>query len=634
MTGLSVVAEQPVVHRLHAFDVRFGGSVTIEVQGSNLDGARELWTPGFRIPLANDWPATKSEAVFHGLLPESVSAGIHFARIVTDRGVSTAVPVVVDDLPQTVVVPSHDSDQPAVLPIPCCFFLPLVAGKPQFVAIDLQAGQPISVDAFARRLHSACDPVLRLTDPEGRETAWSDDVPGLLGDAQLSGTANISGRHVLELRDVRYLGGPRYSMHVRVGESQLTQGAFPRLVADSVRPVFIAAAPVAANCITDDAVYRYLWQESRLSKCGSFAAAQRSERIQQLEVEPNGSRETATPVNIATRLLSGRLSEPGDQDWFRLTGQAKQLLCVTAVTRETQSPADVVLQLLDYEGSVVKAVDDLPPRDAQLSASFPADGEYFLCVEERSSHGGPAWTWDLLIDMGGRIEFTSATDYIVVPANGTGHFDLQMRRVGAAGPVRVAVTELPDGLKSDPIYVAENQKNVRLTITGAQNTVAPAAPIRLSCLHGDNEPQTVTYLTPFLKDNADLRRRYCGFVFCVTGIPAGFEITPMQQRLRIVPGCSAEVALRIIRQKGWEEAIGLEPVFPKELPPGVSLGSEEVSGDSSNLRISVEGNSVPGRYSLFLQGKIKHGGKEVVQPVPVLTIQIARSPQESAEPVE
>ncbi len=93
----------------------------------------------------------------------------------------------------------------------------------------MKAGQPLSIDVFARRLGSDLDPVLRVYGPDGAEVAFKDDIPRAEGDTQLQFTAAVDGEYRIEVRDVRYSGSGRHFFHLRLGKFPLASSTSPRV---------------------------------------------------------------------------------------------------------------------------------------------------------------------------------------------------------------------------------------------------------------------------------------------------------------------------------------------------------------------------------------------------------------------
>ena len=77
-----------------------------------------------------------------------------------------------------------------------------------------KAGQSARFTAFARRLGSPADVVLRLTQADGSQLAYAEGAAA--NEATLSTSFPADGDYVLEVADLNRRGGPRYAYHVDV----------------------------------------------------------------------------------------------------------------------------------------------------------------------------------------------------------------------------------------------------------------------------------------------------------------------------------------------------------------------------------------------------------------------------------
>jgi hypothetical protein len=77
-----------------------------------------------------------------------------------------------------------------------------------------KAGQSARFTAFARRLGSPADIVLRLTQADGGQLAYAEGAAA--NEATLSASFPAAGDYVLEVADLNRRGGPRYAYHVDV----------------------------------------------------------------------------------------------------------------------------------------------------------------------------------------------------------------------------------------------------------------------------------------------------------------------------------------------------------------------------------------------------------------------------------
>jgi hypothetical protein len=615
-----------------------GKEATLTVHGQNLAGAVSLWTAvGEFAPQSSD---NDNATVFAGTVRTDVVPGVYPFRVVTARGVSEAGAVVIDDLPHHALTGSaEDRANPQVIPAACIVNGFVNALKAQYFAVDLTAGEPFSVEVFACRLYSQLDPVLRLTDAAGNEVAFSDDVPGLRGDAQLSYTPTQSGRFVLQLRDVQYSGSGKHFFHLRVGRFPLVAATVPRLV-DSGGPTEIQAiqpdgqTQVTTASASGAATLQVLPVAVRDdSHNGSGLAELFSVPGQgQSEIEPNDTRDTATKVDAGVMRLAGRLQAAGDTDWYRLTGTANQKLCVTSHTRDLGSPADVILQLWNADGQKLAENDDTGTADAQLVTTLPADGEYLLLVKDLTGQAHSASTYDLELNRDtGRLELTAASDHITVPHAGTASLSLAVKRLGFGGALTVGIQGLPEGLTAAPVYLAANQNTAVVTITSsAAADAAPATafgPIHITgSIQGTFDFVLATVVTAAPKAGERTLRRWpqLSTDFFVGSKAAGqFSLHSDTDQVQLNPGASATVTLTAARQADWKEPIDVAAMLPKELPAGITISAAKIEQDSATLTVTADATAAPGRYSLFLQGTLTKDKTTVVQPVPVITVEVA-----------
>ena len=82
-------------------------------------------------------------------------------------------------------------------------------------------------------------------DGAGAELASNDDALGLGGDSQLSYTFPAAGEYLLELRDIRFQGGP---YRLRIGDFPCAAVAYPLAVQrGTATPVAVAGPFIGAS---------------------------------------------------------------------------------------------------------------------------------------------------------------------------------------------------------------------------------------------------------------------------------------------------------------------------------------------------------------------------------------------------
>lgn len=635
-------AQEPVIQRIEAESLQPGAHATLAVHGSALKNAIRVWTPfGAFQPKAGHDPNSDPLVTLEADVPADTSPGIYPVRILTAVGCSAAAFVVVDDLPSHRPADGSEVKESApAIPPACCLNGQVNPSKSRFFRLPLQAGQSVSIDVFARRLNSALDPAVRVTDPHGREVAFGDDVPGFDGDAQLRFTASEAGDYLLELRDVKFSGGPAHSYHLRVGDFPLIVATSPRIAvpaspiallnADGSSAGEIPSAPVAANSVWTSAVWK-----AADSNASSISTLNQSHGGAQPEAEPNETQEQATPIAETSRFLTGRFQSPQDADWYRLSSTAPGPICLTAHTRDVLSPADVVLQLFAADGKKLAEADDTGALDAQLTTTLPAVGDYFLKVSELAGLAGAEWTYDIEIDRGaGRIEVTAPVDRVTVPRGGTASIVLTIKRINIDGPILLQADGLPAGLKAEPVWLGAKQVTAAFTLTSTDATTEAqpdaAGPLRIAASTPSNETlQPVPVLLeprpvkPKAGDAFRTARTRADF-FVAVGAPSQYSLTTEAATAQLAPGGTLTVPVKAVRTAEWTMPIELALSAPADqLPPGIKVDVAKIEGTDAVLTVTATAEATPGKFSVFAQGTSKKEKETVVQPVPVITIEVA-----------
>lgn len=113
------------------------------------------------------------------------------------------------------------------------------------------------------------------------------------------------------------------------------------------------------------------------------------------EKEPNeGFRESQ--VLSLGKTIRGAIGKERDVDVFAITGLAGKILVVDILAARAGSLLDGALTLYDEKGGVLAANDDSGiSRDPQLRYKLPANGIYYLALQDASDRGTPWHTYEL-----------------------------------------------------------------------------------------------------------------------------------------------------------------------------------------------------------------------------------------------
>src|SRR5262245_45328417 len=248
LAGGAFAQEGPIGFRqltsTHPVAVQVGKSATIQVRSNfTLDGTHAvlLNRPGIRMTYGEDKPiaagATARTAVgtpfrFNVEVPANQPPGLYEFRVATKKAVSSVGQLLVTELP---VVNEENNEngtaataQKVSVPAAICGNCEANEDVDCFRFAG-QAGQEITAQIYAQRvtnrLHNMVvrgpdiylmDPILTLYGPNGQVVAQNDNYFG--GDSFFHCKLPVAGDYVLEVRDARYAGNPRYTYCVEIAD--------------------------------------------------------------------------------------------------------------------------------------------------------------------------------------------------------------------------------------------------------------------------------------------------------------------------------------------------------------------------------------------------------------------------------
>lgn len=351
-----------------------GATIERVFGGSNFTNQTQLWT-SFPAESKRIGDADGKSIRFQITVPKTASLGLETLRIVNEHGVTPLQLVVLDDLPTV----SRDSkntkpETAQAITLPTAISGTIGKTQRQYFRFSVEAGQRVAVDVLARRIGSALDPTIRILEPSGREVAFSDDEPGLDGDARLAHIFSQPGEYLLELRDISYGGGADHWYHLRIGDFPMVTLPYPLAIPrGTTTPVEFATSdgtkldPQAVTAADD---HNWLTLAVRNGDGpSSFTTLAISDDAERSESEPNNTPEKANSVMLGEQ-LNGQFGSPGDVDRFRFAAKKEQKFRFQAVTRDVGSPVDLVLSLHDSNGKKLAEVDDVGTDDAILTHTF------------------------------------------------------------------------------------------------------------------------------------------------------------------------------------------------------------------------------------------------------------------------
>lgn len=639
VTSAATLVAAPNISATSPGSVRPGQKTTLVVRGGGLADVTNLWASFPAESVVDPNRRSGNEVAFDVTVPADVSPGINAIRVVGPSGVSALKLFVVDDLPCVDRVGGNDSlDKAQPLELPTAVSGHVDGLKSHFFRFRANAGQKLTFEVFARRIGSPLDPMIRLLTSSGSEITYSDDEPGLTGDSRLRHEFSETGEYVLELRDITYKGGGGHRFHLRIGEFPEVDVPYP-LEAKRGSTVDVAFAGPSADAVAhvkvavrDDPSLVSTNVAARFAHGtgpAAFATLAVSATEQAIEVEPNNDLKTATNVAYGAT-FHGRLGEPGDVDYFRVTAKKGDARVLRAVTRSQGAATDVVLRVLDAGGKQLSNVDDTGTADATITFNPPADGEYVVAVTDLIHRGGPSFAYRITSESPSNgFTLSLAADHVNVPDTGVGAITVNVARGNHKGPVEITAVDLPAGLESGTTIVGPGLNSGVLTIRSkghAQGTIVPLKVVGRATIGGKPFETTATtseavkaahaampYPPPSLSEAA---------VLTVTP-PPPFTLAVSQPEVVFGKQLSGKVKVVATRSEGFDGDIALAVELDKVgVPPNVAPALKPIKKGTSEIEIAFNANqNAPlGRFTTVVRGT----ANKVTQYTPAITLQLRK----------
>ena len=439
--------QAPTLATPASLGAKAGEEVELTVTGTNLADptAVLLSCPGkVTIPTDNKNGTEAGKLRVKVAVDPKVQIGLYTVRVATKHGVSNARPFVVDTLPLVAsTATNRTKDMAQAVNVPCVASGSIPAETSEFFKVKVGANQKLTFEVLARRIGSPLDPIVVLHDAKTKRELvdlYADDTPGLQGDCRLTHTFKEAGEVLVEVRDTTHRGGGGFDYRLRIGEFPGATTAFP-LAAQRGKAASIGfAGPETIPAVNVTAPADPSVAAVYAAPGGGWPVPVLLTDYPQItEQEPNDEPTKANKLPVPGG-VSGRFDKAKDVDHFAITGKKGQKLVVSAQTFEVNSPADVLVRVLDAKGAQVAASTPTAPVN-RFEFTPAADGEYTVACEHQSFVHGPNEVYLLTVVPAGP-DFTVAVafDRGEAPAgSGTGVFATVTRLPGFAGPVELSI---------------------------------------------------------------------------------------------------------------------------------------------------------------------------------------------------
>ncbi|MDB6031234.1 MAG: Peptidase domain protein [Verrucomicrobiales bacterium] len=488
---VTAFAAAPTLDQIYPAAMGVGTTNTVQMIGKFDPWPPKVWVdaPGLV------FKAETNSGKFTVSAAPDAPVGPHLIRLYNKEGASEPRFLIVAKEPQLPEVEPNDeySKAQSITNLPAHVNGRLdKSGDVDSYALQLEKNQTLiaSIESFV--LMAPVDAVLRIVDTNGLQVAFNHD-DGRTLDPFLTWTAERAGTYIVQVfgfaypagSEVRFTGGNTcvYRLHLSRGpyvhhvlplglqrdkaatlqlfgwnlESE-SQRKLPYTPSSADKRFFTIGPPTVENTL---AIPLLNFPELR-------------------ETEPNNTSNTAQQVEMPCA-ITGRIEKPGDIDVFQVHAKKGEPWRFQVQSASLGFLLDAWLKVEDEQGKELAKNDDAGGSDPLLEWAAPTNGNYLLSIGNVVHRGGPDYLYHLICERAAPDwKATVASSSFSVKPGSTNEIKVTLKRLNAfKKKIKFELRGLPEGLKSEPVGLAEKAAEASLKLIASDKAAPFAGPIRI-----------------------------------------------------------------------------------------------------------------------------------------------------------
>lgn len=443
LPGQSHAADKPELTRLFPAGGQAGTAVDVEAIGKFPVWPVQAWSDTDSIR----WSFQEGSGKLKATIDANATPGLHWVRLYHPHGATTVRPFLIGHSPEQVEVEPNNrlADANIIASVPKAVNGVLSKrGEVDIFSLMLCAGQRIVATVDAEQgLRSPLDASLQLLDANGFVLKENLDHFGL--DPSLAFTAPRDGKYAMRVfgfpatpdQTIAFGGGDAWNYRLRI-QSHDEPFAF---------------APQRFDC-----------------------------PIQNLESNQATSKETALLLKIPT-VVTGALDQRGQHRFLRFQAIAGQQYRMRLFARNHGSVLDATLSVLDSQGKQLVLQDDAGnDRDPDLKWKAPADGEFFIDIQDFHKSGGEHFDFELAMSaMMPDFKLSVANDLIQTTVGKETELEVAIvRECDFAGEISVSLEGVEGNIECPPVLSVFGKETAKKVTLRIKNSAPFQGPVKVS----------------------------------------------------------------------------------------------------------------------------------------------------------
>jgi len=405
-------------------------------------------------------------------IDERAEPGARFWRVSGAWGGTRLRPFLIGDLPEFIETEPNSLPELAErVRLPVVVNGQIAGERDQdYFIFSVNEGAVVVCDVMAARIGSPLEPVVAITDPQGRRLEAQETRVST--DPVLSFRAPKTGDYRLHIANLSFYGGPAYVYRITLTTGPYAAFAFPpggRIGTTGEVEVFTPTGTGSFQSVKEK-IYMPRETGPFRRRDGLFLVAGDLPEV----VESSDNRVFASAMELMLPVtVNGRFLRASEEDWFRFAAEKGKMFTIACRPGSSASAAVPTLSIHDQNGTELARASsaETPDQGLQFDWQAPADGIYRLRLRDlrHGAGGGPEYIYRLSVRLAvPSFSLRLETDYINVVQGGKKELELIVERTGGfTGPIDLTMYGLPGSVKIEPPRIEGSQTRVKINLVAS-----------------------------------------------------------------------------------------------------------------------------------------------------------------------
>lgn len=535
-----------------------------------------------------------------------------------------------------------------------------------YYRIKATKGQRLSVEVEGIRLGQAFfDPFLAILDKDRFELASVDDTILARQDCFLTIVIPEDGEYTILVRETSYRGADNCRYRLHVGHFPRPTVAYPAggKRGEKLKVQFLgdAAGPVEREIEvpTDSNALPQLDTQDKDGISPSAVVFRHFAEGNVLETEPNDAFENATTAELPLA-FNGRIEKEADVDFFKFAAKQGQVWEIECYARRIGSPVDPVINIYNSDKGHLAGNDDARGQDAYFRWQSPADGDYYLRINDHLGQAGDTYVYRVemtpvtpSLKLGiPRVDRYSQTRQTIVVPRGNRYGTLILgNRADFGGPLELKSEGLPAGITMTARPMHPSMNLMPVVFEAAEDAPIDGDLVDFRAKLADPNQPTVQVEGGF-ENLADFVLGEPNAAVYISGVAnklpiavaekVPFRLEIVQPKAPLVRSGTMNIKVVVHRDEGFDGAIYVQFPFA---PPGVgAAGSISIEkGQTEGLYpVNANGDAMLGKWPVMAIGAAEINGQawvssqlaELEVAEPYVTFALNRAACDKGQPTQ